>query len=102
MATASAKKLGRFNMTIFKGLGVDIPYACAEGFRAVPKLYGEEIKDHGDVKDWSSGFEVAGMNFAHGMVDGVTGLWTKPYQEGKKDGALGVAKGVGKGIPTAY
>ncbi|KAF3047760.1 hypothetical protein E8E12_011621 [Didymella heteroderae] len=98
MATASAKKFGRFNMTILKGLGVDIPYACAEGFRAVPKLYGEEVKDHGDVKDWSSGFEVAGKNFAHGMVDGVTGLWTKPYQEGKSDGALGVAKGVGKGL----
>ncbi|KAL1598040.1 hypothetical protein SLS60_008528 [Paraconiothyrium brasiliense] len=97
MATASAKKFGRFNMTLLKGL-VDIPYACAEGFRAVPKLYGEVVKDHGDVKDWSSGFEVAGLNFAHGMVDGVTGLWTKPYQEGKTDGALGVAKGVGKGL----
>jgi hypothetical protein len=98
MAAASAKKFGRFNMTVFKGLGVDIPYACAEGFRAVPKLYGEEVKDHGDVKDWSSGFEVAGKNFANGMVDGVTGLWTKPYEEGKSDGALGVVKGVGKGL----
>jgi len=98
MAAASAKKFGRFNMTVLKGLRVDIPYACAEGFRAVPKLYGEEVKDHGDVKDWSSGFEVAGKNFANGMVDGVTGLWTKPYEEGKSDGALGVAKGVGKGL----
>ncbi|KAJ4298054.1 hypothetical protein N0V90_005953 [Kalmusia sp. IMI 367209] len=98
MAAASAKKFGYFNMAIFKGLGVDIPYACAEGLRAVPKLYGEEVKDHGDVKDWSSGFEVAGKNFAHGMMDGVTGLWTRPIEEGKSDGALGVARGVGKGV----
>ncbi|KAF2008820.1 glycosyltransferase family 1 protein [Aaosphaeria arxii CBS 175.79] len=98
MAAASAKKFGRFNMTVLKGLGVDIPYACAEGFRAVPKIYGEEVKDYGEVKDWSSGFVVAGKNFAYGITDGVTGLWTKPYEEGKSEGALGVAKGVGKGV----
>jgi hypothetical protein len=98
MASASAREFGRLNTSIFKGLVVDIPYACAEGFRAVPKLYGEEVQDHGDVKNWSSGFEVAGKNFAHGMVDGVTGLWTIPYQEGKSDGALGIVKGVGKGL----
>lgn len=97
MASASAKEFGRFNKSVFKGLIVDIPYACTEGFRAVPKLYGEEVKDHGDVKNWSSGFEVARKNFAHGMVDGVTDLWTKP-QEGKSDGALGIVKGVGKGL----
>lgn len=98
MAIASVKEFGRLTMSVFKGIGVDIPYACAEGFRAVPRIYGEEVKDHGDVKDWSSGFEVAGKNFSHGMVDGVTGLWTKPYQEGKSNGALGVAMGVGKGL----
>jgi hypothetical protein len=98
IATASVKEFSRLNKAVFKGLGVDIPYACAEGFRAVPNLYGEELKDHGHVNDWSSGFQVAGKNFAHGMFDGVTGLWTKPYQEGKSDGALGVAKGFGKGL----
>ena len=77
MAAASVKKFGRLNMTVLKGLGVDIPYACVEGFRAVPKLYGEEIKDYGDIKDWSSGFEVAGKNFANGIVEGVTDLWKK-------------------------
>jgi hypothetical protein len=98
MATASVKEFGRLNKAVFKGLGVDIPYACTEGFRAVPKLYGEEVKDYGDVKDWSSGFQVAGKNFAYGIYDGVTDLWTKPYQEGKSDGALGVAKGFGLGL----
>lgn len=98
MATASAKNFGRLNLAVFKGLGVDIPLACAEGFRAVPKLYGEDVKDHGEVKDWSSGFEVAGKNFAHGIVEGVTDLWKKPYEEGKAEGALGVAKGAGKGL----
>jgi hypothetical protein len=69
MAAASTKKFGRFNMTIFKGLGVGIPYVCAEGLCAVPMLYCEDVKDYGDVKDWSSGFEVAGKSFAYGMVD---------------------------------
>ncbi|KAH6615405.1 hypothetical protein C7974DRAFT_443679 [Boeremia exigua] len=98
MAAASAKKFGRLYMTTLKGLGVDIPYACAEGFCAVPRLYGEEVKDYGVVTDWSSGLEVAGKNFAYGIKDGVTGLWTRPYEGGKLDGALGVASGVGKGV----
>ena len=98
MAAGSVKEFGRLYMAVFRGLGVDIPYACAEGFRAVPRLYGEEVKDYGDVKDWSSGFEVAGKNFANGMVEGVTGLWTKPCEEAKSGGALGAAKGVGKGL----
>lgn len=98
MAAASAKKFGRLNMNVVKGAWVDIPYACTEGLRAVPKLYGEEVKNHGDVNNWSSGLEVAGRNFAHGMMDGVTDLWMKPYEEGKSDGALGIAKGVGKGL----
>ncbi|KAF2015140.1 glycosyltransferase family 1 protein [Aaosphaeria arxii CBS 175.79] len=98
MALASAKNIGRFNMHVFKGSCVDIPFAAAEGFRAVPRLYGEEVKDHGEVKDWSSGFGVAGKNFAHGIVDGVSDLWKRPYEDGKAEGAAGVAKGVGKGL----
>jgi hypothetical protein len=97
IATASAKQIGRFNMSIVKGL-VDIPFACAEGFNAVPTLYGEKVRDHGNVKDWSSGFAVAGKNFAYGVTDGVTGLWMQPYANGKAEGSIGVAKGIGKGV----
>ena len=97
MAGASAKSFGKMYMGMVKGMVVDIPFAAAEGFRAVPKLYGEEVQDHGEVKDWKSGMIVAGRTFTHGISDGVSDLFVKPMQDAKKDGALGFVKGVGKG-----
>lgn len=98
MATASAKSFGKFNVALFKGTIVDLPLAAAEGFRAVPKLYGEEVKDHGEVTNMQSGFGKAGKNFAFGMYDGFSDLFVKPYEDAKKDGAVGFAKGLGKGL----
>ncbi|KAF2798871.1 glycosyltransferase family 1 protein [Melanomma pulvis-pyrius CBS 109.77] len=97
MAGASAKSFGKMYMGIVKGMVVDIPFAAAEGFRAVPKLYGEDVQNHGEVSDWKSGAAVAGRSFTHGISDGVSDLFVKPIQDGKKDGALGFVKGVGKG-----
>lgn len=42
-----------------KGTLVNTPLALAEGLRNVPRLYGEEVQDHGKVKDWQSGGKVA-------------------------------------------
>ena len=98
MATAGAKGFGKFNMALFKGAIVDLLLAAAEGFRAVPKLYGEEVKDHGEVTNIQSGLGKAGKNFAFGMYDGFSDLFVKPYENAKKDGALGFAKGIGKGV----
>ena len=97
-ATAGAKGFGKFNMTFLKGAVVDFPLAVTEGFHAVPKLYGEEIKSHGEVTDIKSGFTVAGRNFAHGMCDGFSDLFVRPYENTKKEGAVGFAKGIGKGL----
>jgi hypothetical protein len=97
MVGASAKSFGMMYMGMVKGMVVDIPFAAAEGFRAVPRLYGEEIQDHGEVRDWKSGAIVAGKSFTHGISDGVSDLFVKPMQDAKKDGALGFVKGVGKG-----
>lgn len=98
MAGAAAKGFGRFNAAFFKGAIVDLPLAAAEGFRAVPKLYGEEVKDHGEVTNIQSGFGKAGKNFAFGMADGFSDLFVRPIEDAKKDGALGFAKGLGKGM----
>lgn len=98
MAGAAAKGFGRFNAALFKGAVVDLPLAAAEGFRAVPRLYGEEVKDHGEVTDVQSGFGKAGKNFAFGMADGFSDLFVRPIEEAKKDGALGFARGIGKGV----
>jgi hypothetical protein len=98
MAATMAKGFGKFNSSLFKGAVVDLPLATAEGFRNVPKLYGEEPKNHGEVTGIVSGFQVGAKNFAHGMVDGFTDPFKQPYEQGKKEGALGYAKGFGKGM----
>ncbi|KAF1362880.1 hypothetical protein EJ07DRAFT_105830, partial [Lizonia empirigonia] len=94
----SAKGFGKFNMALFKGSIVDLPLAAAEGFQGVPKLYGEEVKDHGEVTGIQSGFGKAGKNSAFGMHDGFSDLFVRPFEDAKKDGALGFAKGLGKGV----
>ncbi|KAJ8110672.1 hypothetical protein OPT61_g6541 [Boeremia exigua] len=98
MAAAGAKGFGRFNGALFKGTIIDLPLAAAEGFRAVPKLYGEEVRDHGEVTNVQSGFSKAGKNFVFGMADGFSDLFVRPIEDAKKDGALGFAKGLGKGV----
>ena len=92
------KGFGKFNGRLFHGAVVDLPLAAAEGLRAVPKLYGEEVQSHGEIKDAASGFSVGGKCFVQGMADGLSGLFTEPIQGMKQEGALGFAKGTGKGV----
>jgi hypothetical protein len=98
MAAASGKSLGNFFVSSSKGALVDLPLAAAEGLRVVPRMYGEELRDHGNITDWKSGFTVAGKTFWYGMYEGLTDIVTLPYKEKEKNGALGVATGFGKGI----
>ena len=57
LAAASAVGKGFTSMatSVSKGTLVGFPLAIAEGLRNVPRLYGEEVKNHGKVKDWKSG-----------------------------------------------
>ncbi|KAJ5511214.1 UDP-glucuronosyl/UDP-glucosyltransferase [Penicillium expansum] len=97
MAGATMKGFGKFTGSYFKGVVVDIPHAAAEGFRQVPRLYGEKPKDYGAIQDWKSGAIVGGRNFVDGMTDGFTGLFTQPVNGAKEEGALGAVKGFAKG-----
>jgi hypothetical protein len=97
MAGAFLGGFGKFTGTYFKGVVVDIPHAAAEGFRQVPRLYGEEPKDYGTIDGWKSGAVFGGRNFVDGMTDGFKGLVTEPYQGAKEEGALGAVKGFAKG-----
>ncbi|KAH8901727.1 UDP-Glycosyltransferase/glycogen phosphorylase [Thozetella sp. PMI_491] len=100
-AAAAAKSAGNSlaSMTgvLARGTLVDVPLALAEGMKNVPKLYGEEVPDHGKVKDWQSGSVVAAKNFGSGFYHGVTGVVTQPLQGAKKEGIKGFLKGAGKG-----
>ncbi|KAE8391649.1 hypothetical protein BDV23DRAFT_182237 [Aspergillus alliaceus] len=78
MAGASAKSLGSFVPTALKGLAVDIPLALTEGFRNLPRYYGEEPRNHGPVTDIKSGFTVVGKGFAWGMAEAFSDIVVKP------------------------
>ncbi|KAH7151641.1 hypothetical protein DER46DRAFT_579649 [Fusarium sp. MPI-SDFR-AT-0072] len=80
MAGASAESAGEIGQTATKGMLVDFPLAITEGLKSVPQLYGGNVCNHGPVTDAKSGMVVAGKPFAC---------------EG--GGALGAAKGLGKG-----
>ncbi|GES57415.1 sterol glucosyltransferase [Aspergillus terreus] len=97
MVAATMKGFGKFTGTYFKGVVVDIPHAAAEGFRQVPRLYGEQPEQYGAIQDWKSGAIVGGKNFVEGMTDGLTGIFTKPVRGAREQGALGAAKGFMKG-----
>jgi hypothetical protein len=97
MAGQFVKGFGQFMGSYTRGVIVDIPHAAAEGFRQVPRLYGEQPKDYGAVQDWKSGATVGGKNFVDGMMEGFSGLVTQPIKGGKEGGALGVVKGLAKG-----
>ncbi|KAF5681233.1 UDP-glucose,sterol transferase [Fusarium heterosporum] len=97
MAGASAMSVGKVGQIATKGMLVDIPLAMTEGLKSVPKLYGDNVRDHGPVTDAKSGAIVAGKTFAYGFMDGIGGIVMEPYKGAKKEGALGAAKGFGKG-----
>jgi hypothetical protein len=94
---ASAKSLGKAVGHSYKGMLIDVPLAVSEGLRAVPRLYGDEVKDHGAVRDWKSGAVFAGKNFTHGMAEGLSDIFVQPYKGGRQEGAKGVMKGLAKG-----
>jgi hypothetical protein len=93
----SAKSVGRIIAYYYKGVLVDIPGAVNEGLRAVPRLYGEEVKDYDNIKDFKSGVAAASDNFAHGFSHGLTDIFRQPYEGGQKDGIRGAIKGFVKG-----
>ncbi len=97
-ALGSASGVGGFFHHFYKGMLLDIPLAATEGLRAVPKLYGGEVSERRGITDWKSGAIVAGTNFQEGVVGGFTDLVREPVEGGRQEGAMGVVKGVGKGV----
>ncbi|KAG8675942.1 hypothetical protein FPOAC1_001937 [Fusarium poae] len=96
-ALAAGKGMQGMTTAVVKGSLVDFPLALAEGLKNVPRLYGEEVRDHGPVTDWKSGGTVAAKNFGYGFYEGITNIVTKPIKGVKDEGTMGFLKGVGKG-----
>jgi len=97
VARASGRSAKDFATSIGRGTLVDIPVALADGMLATPGLYGEKVKDYGQVKGWKSGMAKGGKAFGMGLVGGLADLVVQPYKGGRNEGAVGVLKGVGKG-----
>ncbi|KAL0933992.1 Sterol 3-beta-glucosyltransferase UGT80B1-like protein 1 [Colletotrichum truncatum] len=97
MVLASVSGVGGFFKSSAGGI-VAVPYAFAEGFRNIPRLYGEEVRDLGAIRDWKSGTIVGAKATFFGVVDGVSDLFVLPYKGAQKDGPVGAVKGVGKSL----
>lgn len=98
MALASATSFGKFLGRTSRGAFVDLPLATVEGLHAVPGLYGEEVRIYDPVLDWRTGTLVGCSTFAHGIYEGFTDIFVYTWQGKKSQGALGVAKGLSKGL----
>lgn len=97
IASTSARA-GKVVTSVAKGVLVTIPLAATEGLRAVPRLYGEDVKRHADVRDFKSGVAVAGREFRDEMAGAATDIVTYTYRGKRDEGPLGVAKGLAKGV----
>ena len=57
---AVGKGVGKISAGLAKGVMLDLPVAMADGFHALPVLYGDKKMERGSVKDWKSGMKVGG------------------------------------------
>ncbi|KAF7885973.1 uncharacterized protein EAF02_004482 [Botrytis sinoallii] len=69
----------------------------ADGFHALPALYGDKPREYEQVRDWKSGSIKGAKNFGYGIADGFTGFFTQPIQGAIQEGGKGFLKGLGKG-----
>ncbi|GIZ46193.1 hypothetical protein CKM354_000932900 [Cercospora kikuchii] len=97
MALASGKSLGKIIPTFYRGAFVEIALAITEGFRNIPRIWGDTPASYGEVRDWKSGSLVAAKSVTLGMRDGVRDLAMMPVRSAKEEGWLGGVKGVAKG-----
>ncbi|KAF2963190.1 hypothetical protein GQX73_g10384 [Xylaria multiplex] len=77
---------------------VTVPVAFTEGFRNIPRLYGEDVRDIGTVRDWKSGTVAGTKVVVYGIADGISDVVMLPYKGAQQEGVTGAIKGIGKGV----
>jgi hypothetical protein len=93
-----SKGLGRFTKTLVQS-PMELSVGITRGFHNVPKLWGDDtVRPQERISDLKSGIKAGGKEFGFGWYDGVTGLFTQPWNGAQKDGTSGFIKGIGKGI----
>ncbi|KAL1797559.1 hypothetical protein ACET3X_004165 [Alternaria dauci] len=80
-------------------LPMNLTLAITQGFHNAPRLYGDEtVRRPPRVTGFHSGTRAGRDELVFGVMDGVSGLVTQPYNGAKKDGVMGAVRGVGFGI----
>jgi hypothetical protein len=78
---------------------MDLTLAITQGFHNAPRLYGDEtVRRPPRVTGFHSGTRAGRDELVYGVMDGVSGLVTQPYNGAKKNGVMGAVRGVGFGI----
>ncbi|KAF8864364.1 UDP-Glycosyltransferase/glycogen phosphorylase [Acephala macrosclerotiorum] len=95
-ANAVGRGFGKVGMALTKG-AVDLPRAMADGLHNVPALYGDKVRDYGEIRGWKSGTLSGVKSLGYGFYDGYVGFFTQPYKGARDGGALGLMKGIAKG-----
>jgi sterol 3beta-glucosyltransferase len=124
-ANAVGRGLGKVGMALTKG-AIDLPRAMADGLHNVPALYGDKVRNYGEIRGWKSGAVVGAkvcpspfsrtrpfmkmwngrikyqtndskQSLGYGFYDGYVGFLSQPYKGARDEGALGLMKGVVKG-----
>lgn len=99
-AGAAGKAIGRgfekVGLAVTKGV-IDLLRAMVDGFHNVPALYGEKVRDYGEIDGWKSGGKVGVKSMGYGFYDGYVGFFTQPYKGARDGSAVGFAKGIVKG-----
>ncbi len=98
IATETGKGLTKSGEALAKA-PMDLSLAIAQGFHNAPRLYGDStVRRPIRVTGMHSGLNAAGHEFVYGVWDGWTGLVVHPYKGARDEGAVGLVKGVGKGV----
>lgn len=99
---AGSKAVGSIALFSTKTLLVDFPLATTEGLRAIPgRTYDREralATGKQQITGIASGVTAAYKNFGIGMYEAATSVFSHTYAGKKREGALGVAKGLGMGL----
>lgn len=98
----TSKGLGRTPKALVQG-PMNISTALTQGSRNIAKAWGDDtFRPLPKITGFVTGATAAGTEFGLGWYEGVTGIVTQPWNGAKKEGAVGFAKGVGKGLGGAF
>ncbi|KAI1370137.1 glycosyltransferase family 1 protein [Hypoxylon crocopeplum] len=86
IAAASGNSIAKTVGRTTRGIVVDIPVAATEGMRAVPQLWGEQVRPH-----------AVGCHLFYRVYEAMTGIFVNTFEEKKAQGSVGVARGLSKG-----